>query len=106
MRVHEFACDCGGSQFITSTDNLSYMAHYVPDQEFDAFSDAVDAAIEKSGPTPRDKDAACMAWRNHPLLCIWQCYACGSVFIQARDGTIHRFVPASDAVPKQLFKRR
>jgi hypothetical protein len=105
MRNLDFTCDCGQGSFMTKTDNLSYMAHFVPDQEYDAFSGMVDDAIEKSGPAAQDKDRACMAWRSYTMLRIWQCYACGSVYIESPDGSHHRFVPASDIASKQLFKR-
>lgn len=106
MRNLDFTCECGEGRFTTATDNLSYMAHFVPDQEYDLFSGAVDDAIEKSGPTARDKEAACMAWRSYTMLRLWQCYACGSVYIEGPDGSHHRFLPASEQVPKQLFRRR
>jgi hypothetical protein len=106
VRDLDFTCDCGDGRFMTGADNLSYMAHLVPDQEYDHFSGMVDDAIEKSGPAPRDKDRACMAWRKYAMLRVWQCYACGSVYVEAPDGAHHRFLPASADVPKQLFKRR
>lgn len=106
MRNLDFTCDCGEGRFITATDNLSYRAYFIPDQEYDEFSGKVDDAIEKSGPTRKDKDRACMAWREHTMLCVWQCYACGSVYIESPDGSHHRFVPSSRDVPKRLFKRR
>jgi hypothetical protein len=102
----EFICDCGEVSFLNSTDNRAYLAHLIPDQEFDAFSAVVDDAIEKSGPEARDKGAACMAWRSFPIPRIWQCYACGSIYVEAEDGNRHRFLPASDAAPKHLFKRK
>jgi hypothetical protein len=102
----EFTCDCGEGRFVNSTDNRSYVAHLIPDQDYDAFAAVVDEAIEKSGPEPRDKDAACMAWRSFRMPRIWQCYACGSVYVEAEDGSRHRFLPASEAAPKRLFKRK
>lgn len=105
MRHLDFTCDCGEGRFITATDNLPYRAYYIPDQEYDTFSGKVDHAIATSGPAPGDKDRACMAWRGHTMLCVWQCYACGAVYIEAPDGSHHRFLPASPEVPKQLLAR-
>ena len=102
----EFTCDCGEFGFLNSTDNRSYVAQLIPDQEYDAFSEIIDAAIEKSGPTPHNKDAACMAWRTFPLPRAWQCPRCGALYIETHDRQRHRFLPASDEVSKQLFKRR
>jgi hypothetical protein len=106
MRNLGFNCECGEGYFMTKTDNLSYMAHFIPDQENDAFSGIVDDAIEKSGPTARDKGRACMEWRSYTMLSIWRCYACGAVYVEAPDGSHHRFLPAAENVTKQLFKRR
>ncbi len=106
MRNLDFICDCGDGRFITSTDNLPYMAHFVPDQEYGKFSEIVDDVIEKSGPSAKDKERACMPWREYTMLRIWQCSACGCVYIESPDGRHHRFVPSSEEVPKQLLKRR
>lgn len=105
MRNFEFVCDCGATRFI-DTDNLSYRAKFIPEQEYDEFSQTIDDAIEKSGDTPADKDRACMKWREHSLLYIWQCFACGCLYIEDSGGSRHRFDPSSPTVPKRLFERR
>lgn len=102
----EFTCDCGEGQFLNSTDNRSYVAHLIADQDYDEFSTIVDDAIEKSGPTPHDKDAACMRRREFRMPRAWQCYVCGSLYVEAQDGQRHRYDPASDETSKQLFKRK
>ena len=102
----DFKCVCGVRRFLNSIDNLEYRAYFIPDQDYDEFSGKVDDAIEKSGPEAKDKDRACMAWREYKMLRIWQCCSCGSVYIESPDGSHHRFVPSSGDVPKQLFKRR
>jgi hypothetical protein len=99
-----FQCDCGFS-FLSSTDNRSYVARVLPDQSYDEFSGLIDDAIEKSGPTPRDKADACMAWRRFRMPRAWQCPNCGTLFVAAADGQRHRFLPASADVPKDLFAR-
>lgn len=101
-----FTCECGEGSFLSSLDNRSYVAHLIPDQEYDDFSAIVDGGIEKSGPAERDKEAACMAWRAFRMPKAWQCPNCGSLYVEARDGTRHRFVPATGSVSRQLFKRR
>jgi hypothetical protein len=105
MPSHDFTCDCGEGRFTTATDNRSYLARYLPDQEYDTFSTLVDDAIENSGSTATEKDRACMSWRSFPMLSIWQCYACGAIYIEAPDRTRHKFLPQSDQVSKHLFKR-
>jgi hypothetical protein len=99
-----FQCDCGFG-FLSSTDNRSYAAHVLPDQSYDEFSSLVDESIERSGPTPREKEGACMAWRRFRMVMAWQCPNCGALFLEAADGHLHRFTPASADVPKRLFAR-
>lgn len=94
MARTEFKCDCGAGVFLAATDNRSYAAYLIPEQDYDALSTIVDDAIEKSGPTPRDKDAACIGWRKFPMPHVWQCPNCGSLYVEARDGQRHRFSPA------------
>lgn len=106
MSSVEFTCDCGEIGFLSSTDNRSYVAHFIPDQEYDAFSELVDDAIEKSGTSARQKAAACLSWRTFQMPRIWQCPNCGSLYVQDLIGNRHRFDPASEDVSKQLFKRQ
>jgi hypothetical protein len=101
----ECECECG-QPFLSSTDNRSYVARFLPDQSYDAFSDIVDAAIERSGPTPADKDAACRGWRRFPMPYAWQCPNCGCLYLEDERGERHRFVPASEAAPRDVFRRR
>ena len=101
-----FECECGSGRFLTSTDNRSYAAHLLADQDYDAFSQILDDAIEKSGPSRSDKEKACMTWRSFSMPMIWQCPSCGSVYIEDAERQRHRFVPSSSEVSKGLFKRR
>ena len=103
----EFICSCGKTNFLNSIDNRSYVAHFIPDQHWDQFWNAVDSAVERSGPTPNDKDAACMSLRKaDPHRHIWQCPQCGSLYVEDANRIRHRFVPDSPAVPKTLLRVR
>ncbi|MBK8804005.1 MAG: hypothetical protein IPN71_18510 [Fibrobacteres bacterium] len=52
-------CECG--KLITDgTDFLRYKGYILADQDHDHFYDAIDEAIEKSGPSAADKENACM----------------------------------------------
>ena len=107
MDSTEFTCSCG-RQFLNSTDNRSYVAQILSDQDYDAFFDLIDAAVEKSGPTPLDKERAVMDLRAS-LFCkqprIWQCVQCGLVYITDANGNRHAHAPAGD-VPRDLFAGR
>ena len=107
MDSTEFTCSCG-RQFLNSTDNRSYVAQILSDQDYDAFFDLIDAAVEKSGPTPLDKERAVMDLRAS-LFCrqprIWQCVQCGLVYITDANGNRHAHAPVGD-VPRDLFAGR
>lgn len=97
-------CACG-AHIHDGTDNLAHKAHLMPDQEWDAFWNAVDDAVEKSGPAADDKAAACMRLRmqsfGHRLM--WQCRQCGRLYIDDRHHRLQCFAPASESVPKDIL---
>jgi hypothetical protein len=76
----------------------------MPERAWLPFQDAVDEAVEHSGPSPREKDDACMALRAHRAALAWQCPACGALYLEGPDGIRHRFLPESGAVPRNLFQ--
>ncbi|WP_339743272.1 hypothetical protein [uncultured Rubinisphaera sp.] len=101
----ELTCRCGFT-FLNSTDNRSYIAHWIADQDLDQFWELIDNAIEKSGPTAREKEAACMNLRRHLLSArqtIWQCPECGLVYLFDAEGKPHGFPPEGDS-PRNLLK--
>ncbi len=102
---YEFMCECGDFG-VVSTDNRSYAARLLPEEQYDDFSGVVDDAIEAPDPSPYDVEAACMAWRRFLRTSIYQCPNCGSVYVEGPDGERHRFTPASDQTPRRLFARR
>lgn len=52
------------SKLYIKTDYLPYKGYIISDQDWFDFLDEIDAAIEKSGPTPKDKENALMKIRN------------------------------------------
>jgi hypothetical protein len=100
-----FTCSCGKFSFLGSTDNLSYAAHLIPDEgHWDEFWGAIDDAVEKSGPSAREKDAACLALRRYHFRMAWQCPVCGSLYIEDSVRKPHRFVPESPETPRRLLR--
>jgi hypothetical protein len=100
----QFLCSCGEFTFLNSTDNRSYAAHLVPDQDWDRFWSAIDDTIEKSGPWERDKADACMTLRRFRARMAWQCPKCGALYIEDLEGKAQRFVPESSVVSRRLLK--
>lgn len=99
-----FRCECGEGSFLSSTDNRSYTALILADQDYDAFSEQVDRAIETARTIPQ-REAACLAWRAFPLPRAWQCPHCGSLYVETPGGTRERFLPAEPSTSRQVFKR-
>ncbi|HBN74424.1 MAG TPA: hypothetical protein DD473_01120 [Planctomycetaceae bacterium] len=103
----EMTCGCG-FRFLNSTDNRSYVAHWIADQDLDEFWEHIDNAIEKSGPSAFKKEAACMRLRRLLLSArqtIWQCPECGQVRLNDSAGNTHAFQPVSDS-PRNILKSR
>ncbi|TLS78232.1 hypothetical protein FE236_00290 [Mariprofundus erugo] len=72
-----FQCNCGDG-IHDITDTRAGKAHLFSDRKWNAFWDAIDAAIEHSGPKLADKERACMElrrqWHGRALYC---CLTCG-----------------------------
>ncbi|MBL8799628.1 MAG: hypothetical protein JNM56_37445 [Planctomycetia bacterium] len=100
-----FACACGQFSFLDSTDNRSYVAHFIPDQDWDRYWTAIDDAVETSGPTAAEKAAASMALRRYRARLLWQCPVCGSLYVEDESGQPRRFVPEAATVPRRLLQR-
>ncbi|MDB5337899.1 MAG: hypothetical protein JWN70_3518 [Planctomycetaceae bacterium] len=101
-------CHCGAT-IPDLTDGQPHKAHFIPDQDWWELREAIDSAIEKSGPSPRQKEAACMQLST--LLSrlsrqAWQCLDCGRVYLEQHDRSLQEFMPGSEAVTKELFRSR
>lgn len=104
----KISCQCGGL-ISDTTDYLPYKAHVISDQDWFGISEAIDEAIEQTGPSPGEKEAACMRIRG--LLgklsrSAWQCSACGSIHIDDPNYRLWHFAPDTDEMPKDLFRSR
>jgi hypothetical protein len=87
-----------------STDELSYKAHFVPDKCWNQLWEEIDNAIENSGPSPKEKEAACMALRySNYFRSMYQCYKCGRFIVFDQNHELISFVPDSDEPPVGLL---
>ncbi|MBV8072530.1 MAG: hypothetical protein JO270_21690, partial [Acidobacteriaceae bacterium] len=59
----KISCHCGATIY-DQTDYLPHKAHFVPDQDWFDVLGAIDDAIEKSGPSAKEKEEACMKVRQ------------------------------------------
>jgi hypothetical protein len=80
----KFGCQCGRTIY-DILDGVSYKAHCIRDRDWNALWNAIDDAVEKSGPTAQEKEAACVGLRvPHLSLAMFQCPYCGRVHIFKR----------------------
>lgn len=104
----KITCHCG-STILDSADALPHKAHLIPDQEWLSLLEAIDGAIEQSGPSPREKEAACLRLRTRLSEIsrqAWQCRDCGRVYVERADRQLEPLIPGSDDIPRELFRSR
>ncbi|WP_370320300.1 hypothetical protein [Oricola sp.] len=90
-------CECG-HMIHDGTDGLGHKGHLIPDRRWDELADAIDAAIE-TGETPRHREAAAMRMRvllNEMSRTVWQCDACGILYMDNGHRRLRAFRPAGD----------
>ncbi len=100
-------CRCG-RMIIDQTDCLPHKAHLIPDQEWfqvhdDLDSELVDRLVDNS----LDRDTAYMKSRmilTRASRLMWQCRACGRLYIDDRDGKPQCYVPATDETEKAILE--
>jgi hypothetical protein len=98
-------CPCG-YLIHDGADNLPHKAHFITDQDWEGFWEEVDAAVEKSGPSARDKEAAVMRLRSLKVFRqAWQCRSCGRLHVDDASHTAWPFAPDPGGAPPTLFAR-
>jgi hypothetical protein len=101
----KFLCGCG-KVISDQTDYLPHKAHFIGDEDWFAFLNAIDDAIEKSGPAPDDKQAAVTSVRalvRKIAQTIYQCPSCGELSVSEGKAS-HEFRPVNPASPKNLLR--
>ncbi len=90
-----FACRCG-YRFYDGSDNLSFKAHILADEDWNEFVGYLEDA-EK----PHTEKIENMG-RSLDLLerCIYQCPECGRLFLESADGSLTMFTPSDTAEPE------
>ena len=103
----KISCACG--QNIVDADESSWKAHLVPDQDLNALLDAIDRAIERSGPGAQEKEAACMRVRQQftqVSKLAWQCTRCSRLYIDGHNGELQVFEPSSSNAQRTVLASR
>ncbi len=99
-------CACG-HQIIDGADGMPNKARVFPDQSWGDVLDAIDAAIEQSGPTAAEKEAACMAIRarlNRETRLAWQCSVCAALYVDDARSEAWRFESETPETAVGLFR--
>jgi len=114
----KISCECGHTIY-DSTDNISYKAYFVADQDYYDLCDAIDEQIEKLAAGIEDSTArelntaseAQKAMRNARIAIskyarrvIYQCSACGRLFVDDAQFQCQVFTPKDDSIPKNLMR--
>ena len=96
-----FGCKCG-YRFHDSSDNLSYKAYIISDEDWDEFAGLLENA-EKPHTEELDSFGKIFDLTNR---CIYQCPACGRLFLEDASGRLTMFTPGDTAEPEPDVNRQ
>ncbi|MFT5820145.1 MAG: hypothetical protein ACI8ZM_001379 [Crocinitomix sp.] len=98
-------CTCGFT-IVDNTDYLRYKGHLISNTQWYDFFESIDHAVEKSGPTPKEKENALMQIRQEqPSKLVWECQNCGKLFFNSKKGDLITFSPDNKKYNKVLDKK-
>ena len=90
-------------------NNNPAKAHFIADQDWFAMLDAIDDAVEKSGPSTRDKEVACKSVRSMLVKIgrsAYRCRSCGRLHITDLDYALRTYEPEDPFAGQSLFKSK
>ena len=100
-------CHCG-ALIVDQTDDLSHKARLLPDQVWNAVSDALDDEVVNAVADGRlGREAACHRWREivgRSARLMWQCRACGRLYVDDQQHQLQCYVPASEDTSRQVLR--
>jgi hypothetical protein len=111
-------CTCGNTIY-DQTDAISYKASFVADQDYEDLCDAIERHIQTLAATLRSKPVKApaaetavgrvmmdvrQALRTYARRTMYQCSACGRLYVDDRSSASQIFVPADADVPKNLLR--
>jgi hypothetical protein len=105
----KIGCHCGAS-IIDQTDDLPYKGHLIPDQEWFATYDAIDDEVidPVSGGQLSNKEAYRRTREiiSRQARLMWQCRACGRLYIDGVDGQLRCFVPEGEQSDCEILRSK
>src|SRR5947208_1727106 len=105
----KLGCHCGATIF-DHTDDLPQKGHLIPDQEWFATYDAMDdEVIVPLLDGKIDKEKAFRLSRgviSRASRLMYQCSACGRLYIDDKQGVLHCYLPSDDTTSKEILRSR
>jgi hypothetical protein len=105
----KIGCQCGAS-IIDQTDDLPHKGHLISDQEWFATLDAIDdEVIDPVADGRLGKEAAYRRAReviSRSVRLMWQCGACGRLYIDGLDGQLRCFVLDGNPADREVLRSR
>ena len=102
-------CHCGDA-IIDQTDDLPYKGHLIPDQQWFATYNAIDdEVIDPVADGRLSKEAAYNLARtviSRSARLVWQCRACGRLYIDDLQGKLQCFVPEGAETEREVLRSR
>ncbi|MFO0797058.1 MAG: hypothetical protein U0804_06240 [Gemmataceae bacterium] len=103
----KIGCHCG-AVIVDQTDDLPYKGYLIPDEDFYAVFDALDdQVINPVAGGSLDREAAYHLARRiigRPARRMWQCVACGRLYIDDHNHQLRCFVPADDEPDRAILR--
>jgi len=105
----KIGCHCG-EVIVDQADDLPYKGHLVPDQVWFANYDAIDdEVIDPLADGQLDKKSAYRLARliiSRSSRLMWQCAACGRLYIDGLDWQLRCFVPEGEPPDRDVLRNR
>jgi hypothetical protein len=105
----KIGCHCGAT-IIDQTDDLPHKAHLVPDQAwfatYDAFDDELIDPLVNGTLTREAAYRLTRAILSRATRLMWQCGACGRLYIDDRAGNLQCYLPSEDSTAKEILRSR
>lgn len=103
----KIGCHCGATIF-DQTDNLPHKAHFIPDQArfatFDALDDKVIDPLAKGELTKEKAHLLARAILSQAARLMWQCAACGRLYVDDCANDLHCYLPAEEGTEKEILR--
>ena len=100
-------CHCG-TLVVDQTDDLPHKAHLIPDQAWNAISDAIDdQVIDALDGGHIDRETAYHQARQiigRSARMMWQCRSCGRLYLDDQRHQLQCYVPADGETAREVLR--